>query len=108
MPLAIGEFSVRAGFYEIFDYIQTASKVKSDEPELVKRIAVFGEFEQDRLTRYVNFLSGVDSPSWALDDFEGKVGSVETFREKVFNLCLEFSGYVHREHEDPAILASLD
>ena len=101
MPSAIGEFSVRAGFYEIFDYIQTTSPVNPDDPELMKRIAVFGEFEQDRLTRYVNVLSEVDSRSWNLDDFEGKASSAEIFRENVFNLCLEFSGYAQREFEIP-------
>ena len=101
MPWGINELSVRAGFYEIFDYLQTEPVPKPDDPELAKRISIFGDFEKDRLTRYFNALSGIDLPSWTPDEFEAKTLSVDTFKENIFSLSLEFVGYVKREFEVP-------
>ena len=107
LPFGIGEFSIKTVFYEIVDYIQTTSIPEANDPELVKRIKGYGEFDKDRLNRYAGALIETDLPRWTSDDFQTEGHSLSLIKDNIFSLCLEFLGFLQRDSSIPFTRAQM-
>jgi hypothetical protein len=120
VPWGIHEFRERAGDYEIFTHIEQSASPDGSDPALIERLEVFIEvLKRDKLIEYVELVSGKRRDTYALDDFDLLVPKKARRSEwdeedeeeeeaptppghlRLYNLSLEFLGWLRREEGVP-------
>ena len=104
IPSAIDEFATISAAYLIFEYLEKhPSNISEDE--LFQNILYYGDFERDKLRKYISHITGEAKPKWNLDDFHfssrrGRERSKES-RKHLYYLSIDFLGYLRREANVP-------
>jgi hypothetical protein len=121
LPWGIEEFSVLAGDWVIFDYLEHHAASAGDDSELVERLGFYIEVDPARLERYLALVTGRAGQQWTPGDFEldASVARREADREddeesppdegalNLYDLSIEFLGYLRRQEEVPYSQAEL-
>jgi len=68
MDWAIGEFALSAVDFVVFDYLERNPTPDPRDPELLKPLEYFLEVDPDRLSRYIDLVTGRANRRWAMSD----------------------------------------
>lgn len=117
VPWAVDDFAGRAAEFVIFEYLERHPSPYADDPELRKGIEFYLETNPESLARYLAHIAVQGGRCWRMEDFQlassrhkpGRVLDEETdevaFRENphqnLFDLTVEFLGYLRREEDVP-------
>jgi hypothetical protein len=117
VPWGIQEFAAQAVDYEIFHYLEQHATADPKDPELLKNLEFYFEIDQERFARYLALLTGQLKRRCTMDDFEFKPPRGRSYgsfdeedeedeapdegRQNLFDLSVEFLGYLRREESVP-------
>jgi len=118
LPWVIDEFATLAVQLLIFDYIEQRGADTAGHPELFERLKLYSEIETERITKFMALLTGQSGRQWTKSDFAFKPKSrksreayddddntgthiPKTIQQNLFDLSLEFQGYLRREENVP-------
>jgi hypothetical protein len=113
VPWGTDEFAMRAADYVIFDYLERHVSPNAKDPELIEQLEFYFEIDPDGLVRYIAYLTGQVERRWAMSDFEFRHSrqrprdffdeeededeSPDEGRQNLYDLSVEFLGYLRRE-----------
>jgi hypothetical protein len=113
----IEEFAAQAGDYEVFQYLEQHATADPKDPELLGNLEFYFEIDQERFARYLASLTGQVRRRWTMSDFEFKPSREQPYdpfdeedeedqapdegRQNLFDLSVEFLGYLRREEGVP-------
>jgi hypothetical protein len=120
VPWGIDEFGFEAVQYVLLDYGQQHISPEPEDPALVEQIEYYHEYDPEGVQRFLAHLTGQAARSWSLDDFafqrrQNRHEDIDIFddddddedephqppadpaRRNLFDLSVEFLGYVSRE-----------
>jgi hypothetical protein len=109
----IDEFTTQAADYEVFDYLERHSSPDANDPELLGNLAFYLKIDPERFARYMGHLTGQVERRWTMDDFrlerlnhhpgvffdedDEEDQELDEGRQNLFDLSVEFLGYLRRE-----------
>jgi hypothetical protein len=115
----ISEFARRSMDYAIFHYLEANGTPRADDPALTERLAFFGDFNPGMLARYLALITGQLRPDWRMEDLqlakrpdpddawffdeeeEEEAEEPDPARQNLYELTIEFLGYLRREEDVP-------
>lgn len=109
VPWGIDEFSGRSTQYLVFDYVERFGGDPEGHAELFERIKPYSEVKPERITKFLALLSGQSGRQWVREDFTFKAKSrsrddggpaidiPKTVQQNLFDMSLDFQGYLRRE-----------
>jgi hypothetical protein len=117
VPWGIQEFAAQGVDYEIFHYLEQHATPDPKDPELLKNLEFYFEVDQERFAQYLALLTGQVKRQWTMGDFEFKRFRERPYRfsdeddeedeapdegqQNLFDLSVEFLGYLRREESIP-------
>ncbi len=123
VPWGIDEVADQSVQFLVFDYVEKYGVEASGYSGLFERAKFYCAVEPERLTKFIALLAGQSERQWTPDDFtfepktrksrsryndEPKgIQIPKNIRENLFELSLEFQGYVRRELNVPLIKSEL-
>jgi len=112
VPWGIAEVSSQAAQFLIFDYLERHGADTAGWPELFERLKTYAKFEAEQVNRFMALLTGQAGRQWAKDDFNFKpqvrrrddreaIRLPKNVQQNLFELSLDFQGYLRREENMP-------
>jgi hypothetical protein len=117
VPWGIDEFARRAAGYEIFYFLKRCPSPDLMDPMLVENLTYYFEIDPERLAHHIELLTGQVERRWTNDDFrfkpldhssyavlgeeEEEIQELDDARKNLFDLSVEFLGYLQREERVP-------
>ena len=114
LPAAIHERATEAVQFGIFAYLEQNGFPAAGTPELFERLRFYHQVEEAKLNRIIALLSGQAGREWQRDDFifkprrrtkrnsdEVSLAIPETVKQNLFELSVEFQGWLRREQNLP-------
>jgi hypothetical protein len=110
VPWGVSEFAEKAADYEIFAYLDQTPTAPAADPTLIERLQFYFEtVNSERVSHKVDLLTAKNPRVWSLNDLmlrrdrrksrdKKKEPEPDSGLDNLFDLSLEFLGYLHR-HE---------
>jgi len=114
--LGIDEFANQAVDYLVFDYLARTTTPDSNDPNLLSQIAPYLELDLDRFAGFIAGLTNQRQRAWTMADFEfepppdrsysswddeDEEPSVDEARQNLYELTVEFLGYLSQQENVP-------
>jgi hypothetical protein len=100
VPWGIDEFSMKAGFYAIFDALEQGVAAENAADVMKSRIEVYYDVDPEKLNRYIAHIGDRSERHWTPGDFEflsqRHTDSMDEGSDNLHWLSLEFLGYLRR------------
>jgi hypothetical protein len=117
VPWGIHAFALRAADYVIYDYLERHAFPAPDDPELIERLEFYIDVDPEGLDRHLAHITGQVERRWTMDDFklqpprrqprafldeeEEEDQPPDEGRQNLYDLSVEFLGYLRREEGVP-------
>jgi hypothetical protein len=114
LPWGVQESSVQAVQFCIFDYLEQNGFPAAGTPELFERLQFYHEVDAEKINQIIALLSAKAGREWRREDFifkphrrksrdRDETGLIvpPAVRQNLFDLSLEFQGYLRREENAP-------
>lgn len=114
--LGIDEFAKQATDYLVFDYLTRTTNPDRHDPALLAQIAPYMELNLDRFADYIAGLANQRQRTWTMADFEFEPPASRSFsgwddeedekavdegRQNLYQLTVEFLGYLYQQEKVP-------
>lgn len=119
VPWGIDEFAVKIVKFLIFDYLEKHGADPSGHQKLFKRIKPYSELKPEQITQMLSLLTGHAGRKWSGEDFTFKaklrsrddggkaIRLPEAVAQNLFDISLDFQGYLWREENMPLTKSEL-
>ncbi|MDH3604892.1 MAG: SEC-C metal-binding domain-containing protein, partial [Candidatus Tectomicrobia bacterium] len=123
VPWGISEFSTQAVYFVLLEYSLQHAMSDPEDPTLAEQLNYYGEYDPEGVRRFLVHLTNQAERSWTMDDFtfqrrqpprrarfddfddddedESQPVPVDPARQNLFDLSVEFVGYLYREEDVP-------
>jgi hypothetical protein len=122
VPWGVDEFADQAVKFLVFDYIEQHPAAAAGDAELFERIKFYSQVDAERINKFIAILSGQLGREWTREDFAFKprkrqprdrydddngINIPKPIQQRLFDLSLEFQGYLYREQNVPLTQSEL-
>lgn len=107
VPWGTDELGDQATSFEIFDYIEHCPEPRANDEALQNRLKQYTDIDPDRLTSYLNGITGQTVRHWSMEDFLFDSTSLKKSQRRrlsiddILQLSVEFLGFLRREEAVP-------
>jgi hypothetical protein len=114
-PWGVDEFVQRGMNYALLDHVERTPVPDAADPALLARLEYYGEYDLEGVAAYLAHITGQASRAWTLRDFEfappshrahsdwdddeeedETASDLSTGERNLYDLSIEFLGYLHR------------